>query len=1223
MSWPDMKVRNLVLILLSALIITSLVLPNTPDGGVAPDQPPAAVPAVSANDYFNYSFPYQYTAPPVPAAIGARGVQGPTVPASQIGPSGQIGAAGHVGPAGSVSTPTLASKQITVELHVLTGTVSSSSPAPSTNVVLTNITTGTVYQGVTSSEGYVNISLPSGWYFLTIPSTSSSYVDFSQQTYLRSSVSITRYLLPASGTTVPTSGGGSGSVWFSEGVNTGTNFYPPQLYVTLYSGSSTLASGYTADNGSVGFTNLNTASSYGLRVDGWSNPDSGVRYFMSNTSLSFSFSNGNTRVIRDSSIRGISSTTSSSIVAPTGNSPWYFNTSATIAGGVTYVSTNLDFGSGVTVTFSDAEVFFNESYTPTGAPGQVRFYNSTVYFLSTANPEFQSTPGILNVIAYDSIFYGVGASSLPGGNGGIELGFINATSSYFGYLDTGSGEVFGTFYNDIFANSTGIAFSSNSPTTTTLLYTSIYDTSLTGGSSQTGTINFTHASTFNCTYFFYVQTFDLYNSILNTTIQYAPGSIIGFLHVTQFNVYRSTLTVTVPSYATRSTASWNSYYNSMPSSVRNYGDLQYYLPQVANISNSILTAGFPNVNTTWNLPNVFYNDIFDFNYTSSQVSRIVDGYNSNPVITLAGRQSFNTYVDSYFTYSTINLATWAFMRPGINGHNVTYSHDYFPYIFAGPTYSYFRLFSANPAWQQYADFSNDTFGAVFMNYNDFVQTQSKIITRSGVADIWTNTHTNVDWNYYPVLNINHVTFMSPMLAGGGSNGIPGVIELSERVIANISYNLFENSPSAQLGASGQSIWNTWAAEPYSEDILASAGIDVQISHNWFLNLSNQTVPIGTDQVYQNGGTGGNITLTDNHFFWKPESFQMYMPNENWSTSQYIAGFGPQDSIIGGNNISRMMYEMPIGYSSTVRGVSGGSYVFNTTVGQKAPSYYMTNPVNHYDPATWSWAIIPSFVWTRSSYVLQYQGMGGPQPNFTFAGHSYREALEPNMTYVSADSVNAPSIPLAFSFLNTNSSQIRTYYLYQLNATAGRLHLVGTANQTSPYTNMTAVYNPVYDGAAALYFVNYTVTNSVTKKTTKPYEFSVVFNETGLPVNTTWTVTLNGTQVSTGQSTLFFNLTNGSYGYSVGVLPGYSPSPSSGSLLVNGSDIAQPVLFQNSTNSTQPPPGPSPTPTPPPTGNTSTNLGGTSLLDITMIAAPLTAVALSMAYIAVHNSRRRR
>jgi hypothetical protein len=71
---------------------------------------------------------------------------------------------------------------------------------------------------------------------------------------------------------------------------------------------------------------------------------------------------------------------------------------------------------------------------------------------------------------------------------------------------------------------------------------------------------------------------------------------------------------------------------------------------------------------------------------------------------------------------------------------------------------------------------------------------------------------------------------------------------------------------------------------------------------------------------------------------------------------------------------------------------------------------------------------------------------------------------------------------------------------------------------------------------------------------------VRFGETGLPMGTAWSVTLNGyTQTSTARVIAFFEPA-GSYSFTVGSVTGYTATPSSGTELVTTSWVFQVITF---------------------------------------------------------------
>ena len=82
------------------------------------------------------------------------------------------------------------------------------------------------------------------------------------------------------------------------------------------------------------------------------------------------------------------------------------------------------------------------------------------------------------------------------------------------------------------------------------------------------------------------------------------------------------------------------------------------------------------------------------------------------------------------------------------------------------------------------------------------------------------------------------------------------------------------------------------------------------------------------------------------------------------------------------------------------------------------------------------------------------------------------------------------------------------------------------------------------------------------------EYTVTFKESGLPTSTPWAVELNGTLKSSTNSTISFLEPNGTYGFSVQPITGYSATPQTGTVIVNNSTTSNSITF--SPISTQPP-----------------------------------------------------
>ncbi|MEM0135765.1 MAG: hypothetical protein QXU18_11190 [Thermoplasmatales archaeon] len=75
---------------------------------------------------------------------------------------------------------------------------------------------------------------------------------------------------------------------------------------------------------------------------------------------------------------------------------------------------------------------------------------------------------------------------------------------------------------------------------------------------------------------------------------------------------------------------------------------------------------------------------------------------------------------------------------------------------------------------------------------------------------------------------------------------------------------------------------------------------------------------------------------------------------------------------------------------------------------------------------------------------------------------------------------------------------------------------------------------------------------------KPYH--IRFSESGLPFGTDWSVSLDGTNQSSTSSSIIFTVPNGTYSYVVQEKNGFELSPSSSSVVVDGTNVTVPIQF---------------------------------------------------------------
>ena len=79
-------------------------------------------------------------------------------------------------------------------------------------------------------------------------------------------------------------------------------------------------------------------------------------------------------------------------------------------------------------------------------------------------------------------------------------------------------------------------------------------------------------------------------------------------------------------------------------------------------------------------------------------------------------------------------------------------------------------------------------------------------------------------------------------------------------------------------------------------------------------------------------------------------------------------------------------------------------------------------------------------------------------------------------------------------------------------------------------------------------------------TFSPPTYVLTFTETGLPKNTSWSISLSGVVNNATTSAISFSEPNGTYDYSIGGVVGYTTSSAGGSVAVNGSSTQVSITF---------------------------------------------------------------
>ncbi len=175
-------------------------------------------------------------------------------------------------------------------------------------------------------------------------------------------------------------------------------------------------------------------------------------------------------------------------------------------------------------------------------------------------------------------------------------------------------------------------------------------------------------------------------------------------------------------------------------------------------------------------------------------------------------------------------------------------------------------------------------------------------------------------------------------------------------------------------------------------------------------------------------------------------------------------------------------------------------------------------------------------------------------NISTGENPYGISFDPSNGYM-----YVTSFPFIGGTVVTNNTTRNTYrnysYLFVFNTSSSQLVskiLTGMAPDEIAYapSNGRLYVSDGYDGAISIV-------------STLP-EYPVDFRESGLPSGTAWSVTLEGSNTTSNNSTITYSVSNGTYPYTIRTIQNFSSTPSSGEVTVNGSSVNVPIEFSNST-----------------------------------------------------------
>jgi YVTN family beta-propeller protein len=166
-----------------------------------------------------------------------------------------------------------------------------------------------------------------------------------------------------------------------------------------------------------------------------------------------------------------------------------------------------------------------------------------------------------------------------------------------------------------------------------------------------------------------------------------------------------------------------------------------------------------------------------------------------------------------------------------------------------------------------------------------------------------------------------------------------------------------------------------------------------------------------------------------------------------------------------------------------------------------------------------------------------------------------------------------------TFVEGNGAAIPSFdpvndLLYVPDTSSASVTVIGPVNSTvvgsipvgmSPYTVVADapsgfVYVPNYGGNSVTIINGNFYLRSIGFSPKPPTYYPLNFTESGLPSGTNWSVTVNGTTLTSNLTTLSLSVLNGTYAFMVGSVSGYLSTPTSGDAVVNGTNVSVPIFF---------------------------------------------------------------
>ncbi len=325
-------------------------------------------------------------------------------------------------------------------------------------------------------------------------------------------------------------------------------------------------------------------------------------------------------------------------------------------------------------------------------------------------------------------------------------------------------------------------------------------------------------------------------------------------------------------------------------------------------------------------------------------------------------------------------------------------------------------------------------------------------------------------------------------------------------------------------------------------------IAITFLHAWLITLKEVGFPIGT--TWTLGVNSTNPAVTNTTETTNTVSFPLFLPNGTYN-------FHPENPVPG---VAGVQYienaSQPAVIFLTVAGVSA-----NRTI-HYHPQYFLTTASA---PGAGG-SVSPLSGWFNNSTavpVTATAAAGFAFASWTGAGSgSYTGTNNPTSLTMNGPITETANFATAYTVTFSESGlPAATMWTVTLNGVA-----LSSTTTTITFSEVNGTYpysvTPIPGYRASSYGGSVTVagTNPTISIAWTAFTYTVTFTETGLPSGTSWSITLNGVPQGSTTTTIAFPEPNGTWAYTVGVVPGYHTATYAGTVHVIGADTGVTVSW---------------------------------------------------------------